>query len=138
MDTDYILVEGDLNRIKEFTAASEQQFTIKVTKPPTIALTMIRAQDSVEAQEFYLGEALMTEAEVVIDGITGIGLCLGDEPQRAYCMAVVDALLQGSSAFKQEIEQFLKEEEAAILRQEQQEQAQILRTQVDFKLMKQS
>ncbi|MEM9832716.1 MAG: phosphonate C-P lyase system protein PhnG [Bacteroidota bacterium] len=138
MDTDYILVEGDLNRIKEFTATAEQQFTIKVTKPPTIALTMVRAQDSVEAQEFYLGEALMTEAEVVIDGITGIGLCLGDEPQRAYCMAVVDALLQGSSAFKQEIEQFLKQEEVAILRQEQQEQAQILRTQVDFKLMKQS
>jgi hypothetical protein len=47
---------------------------------------MIPAEDSLEAQKFYLGEALTTECEVAVDGHAGFGLCLGEEPVRCYCI----------------------------------------------------
>jgi len=138
MDTDYILVEGDLDRIKALVEAAERRFEVTLTKGPSISLTMVRAQDSVEEQEFYLGEALITEVGVAIDGKKGLGLCLGDEPVRAYCMAVVEALLLMESDFCSEIYEFLRQEERVIRQREQEEQSQILRTEVDFKLMEQS
>ena len=47
-----------------------------------------------EHQPFYLGEALTTECEVIVNDTIGYGICLGDEPVRSYCIAVIDALLQ--------------------------------------------
>lgn len=138
MKTDYILIEGDLHRIKDFVTQLEAKYTIEITKSPNICLTMIKAEDSLEHQPFYLGEALTTEAEVVINGVTGTGICLGDEPQRSYCLAVFDALIQLSDEHITEINDFLSAEYERILQEEKEEQHQILRTKVDFKLMEQA
>ena len=69
-----------------------------IVKEPSVCLTMIRTEDSLEKQEFYLGEALTTECEVAVEGAPGYGVCLGEEPVRGYCLAVVDALLQQGAA----------------------------------------
>ena len=138
MNIDYILVEGDLTRIKNFVLTLEEKYTIAITKPPSVCLTMIRAHDSVESQEFYLGEALTTEIEVIIDNIAGSGICLGDEPERAYCIAVIDALIQLNDDHYPLIRSFLMEEEKKIKEKELEEQSKILKTKVDFKLMEEA
>lgn len=138
MTNDYILVEGDLHRIKDFVAHIESSLTINVTKQPTIGLTMVRAADSVESQEFYLGEVLITECEISIDNIVGIGICTGDEPVRSYCMAVVDAVMKSDFEQKSMAEDFLKKEAELILSKEDELKAMINKTKVDFKLMDQS
>lgn len=138
MNIDYILVEGDLTRIKNFVLTLEEKYTIAITKPPSVCLTMIRAHDSVEYQEFYLGEALTTEIEVIIDNIAGSGICLGDEPERAYCIAVIDALIQLNDDHYPLIRSFLMEEEKKIKEKELEEQSKILKTKVDFKLMEEA
>ncbi|MEM6830080.1 MAG: phosphonate C-P lyase system protein PhnG [Bacteroidota bacterium] len=137
-NTDYVIIEGDLTRIKDFVTKMEAKYEVKVTKPPHICLTMIKAEDSLEHQPFYLGEALTTETEVVVNGLTGTGICIGDEPQRSYCLAVVDALVQLKDDHLPEVESFLSDEYEAILKKEKEEQHQVLRTQVDFKLMEQA
>jgi alpha-D-ribose 1-methylphosphonate 5-triphosphate synthase subunit PhnG len=96
---------------------------------------MIPAEDSLEQQKFYLGEALTTECEVVVDGFPGYGLCLGDEPVRAYCVAVVDALLHADGPLSDSIQAFLRVQGEIVARRDQDEFDLILQTQVDFKLM---
>ena len=138
MRTDYIIIEGDLQRIIDFVSGLESNITIEITKSPNICLTMVKAEDSLEHQPFYLGEALTIETEVVINGITGTGICIGDEPQRSYCLAVFDALTQTDNDLTSEITSFLSSEYEAIRQREKEEQHQILRTKVDFKLMEQA
>jgi alpha-D-ribose 1-methylphosphonate 5-triphosphate synthase subunit PhnG len=72
---------------------------------------------------------------VAVDGLSGFGLCLGDEPVRAYCIAVVDALLHNDRPAPAEVTKFLREHGEAVIRRDREEHDLVLQTQVDFKLM---
>lgn len=132
-DNDYVLCECELEPLASLVEKLEQSHVVKILKEPAVCLTMIRTEDSLEKQEFYLGEALTTECEVAVDGAPGYGVCLGEEPLRCYSIAVVDALLNHEGDPK--IAQFLDEHRARIADREQREFNLTLRTQVDFKLM---
>lgn len=132
---DYILCECALEPLESFVRELEQQCTVQVIRQPSVGTTMIRAEDSVEAQPFYLGEALITECEVNVDGQPGFGLCLGDEPVRSYCIAFMDALLQLADSRLSQVHSFLQEQEVLVAAALQAEHKQIQRTKVDFKLM---
>lgn len=134
-NADYLLCECDLEPLEAFIRELETHCAVQIVRQPTVATTMIRAEDSVEGQPFYLGEALITECELTVDGQAGFGVCLGDEPVRSYCIAVVDALIQLSDARMQRVTAFLAEQEVSIGRRLATEQAHIQRTKVDFKLM---
>jgi phosphonate C-P lyase system protein PhnG len=135
---DYIVCECDLEPLQKLVSQLEQSHPVEIRKSPSTCLTMIPAEDSLEQQKFYLGEALTTECEVVVDGHPGFGLCLGDEPVRAYCIAVVDALLHTDFQRPPEIDAFLREQGKAVARRDQDEFNLILQTQVDFKLMEEA
>jgi alpha-D-ribose 1-methylphosphonate 5-triphosphate synthase subunit PhnG len=134
-NADYILCECDLEALELFVMEVERQAVVQIVRQPSIATTMIRAEDSVEGQPFYLGEALITECELTVDGQAGFGVCLGDEPVRSYCIAVVDALIILCDTRMPAVKSFLAEQEASIGRRLAFEHAQIQRTKVDFKLM---
>lgn len=134
-DSDYVLCECDLEPLAALVTQLEKQHSVTMVREPSVCLTMIRTEDSLEKQEFYLGEALTTECEVAVDGKPGYGLCLGDEPVRGYCIAVVDALLERSDGPAHEIGKFLDHHREAIADREKREFNLTLRTQVDFKLM---
>lgn len=138
MNTDYILIEGDLNRIKNFVESIESKYEVEITKKPSIGLTMVRANDSVEHQEFYLGEVLVTETEVSVNNKVGSGICIGDEPIRSYCQAVIDAVLQLNDENYNEVTSFLNQEAELISNKEKEENYEIQKTKVNFKLMEQS
>ncbi|MES2731002.1 MAG: phosphonate C-P lyase system protein PhnG [Bacteroidota bacterium] len=137
-DRDYILCECAIEPLQSFIEETFGNYLINLTKTPSIFLTMVRAEDSVEKQEFYLGEALTTDCEVEINGSVGYGICLGDEPERAYCMAIIDALFTSQDASLPTVEDFLASQWTAIQQREKMEFSQIMRTKVDFKLMEQS
>src|SRR5262245_66354975 len=96
-DHDYVLCECDLEPLQALVEGLERQHTVTIVKEPSVCLTMVRAEDSLDKQEFYLGEALTTECEVSVDGRLGYGVCLGDEPVRGYCLAVIDALIDAGT-----------------------------------------
>ena len=137
LSPDYILCECDLPALTAFTEPLAAHYPVRLVKAPAICLTMIRAEDSVEKQEFYLGEALTTDCEVAIGATVGYGICLGDEPQRAWCMAVLDAVMALSDEQLPQIHAFLEEQAMLIREREETEFAHIMRTKVDFKLMEQ-
>jgi phosphonate C-P lyase system protein PhnG len=132
-DNDYVLCECELDPLTSLVSGLEKIHSIVILKEPSVCLTMIRAEDSLEKQEFYLGEALTTECEVSVDGAPGYGVCLGEEPARGYCLAVLDALQHAGSS--ETLETFLDRHRKLIAEREQQEFNLTLRTQVDFKLM---
>lgn len=138
-DNDYVLGECDLEPLAGLVAELEKDHAVTVAKEPSICLTMVRTEDSLEKQEFFLGEALTTECEVTVDGVPGFGLCLGEEPVRCYSIAVLDALLHSDAASHQSglsmVASFLDHHRGLIADREQQEFNLTLRTQVDFKLM---
>ena len=132
---DYIICECDLEPLETFVRELEPHCAIQVVRHPAVGTTMIRAEDTVEGQPFYLGEALITECELNIDGQPGFGLCLGDEPVRSYCMAFLDALMLLSDSRLSRVEAFLSEQAAVIEGRVRAEHELIQRTKVDFKLM---
>jgi len=135
--TDYILNHCCLTKLQQLVTNLEGKYSLQMVKEPSLGLAMLRAEDSVESQEFYLGEALTTDCEVSYKNCTGYGICLGDEPVRAYCIASVDAILQAEPELP-ELKTFLSEQEKTIKLEEQIEYNQVQRTRVDFKMMEQA
>lgn len=138
MDRDYILCECPLEKLIELVDKLEKDYEIKVTQMPNICLTMISAQDSVEDQDFYLGEALTTVCEIAIGNTTGYGIVLEDQPERAYCLAVIDALEKIRDYSWPLIETFLWTAWQEINQKERKEHAKIMESAVDFKLMEEA
>jgi alpha-D-ribose 1-methylphosphonate 5-triphosphate synthase subunit PhnG len=57
-------------------------------------MVMLVHRDGVETSPFNMGEVLVTRAEADFNGILGFGCVVGDEPERAWCAAVIDAWLE--------------------------------------------
>lgn len=133
-DTDYVLCECPLDSLKDFVETIERNYSVRIVKSPDVCLTMVRAEDSLEKQEFYLGEALTTECEVEVNGEAGYGLCVGEEPVRGYCIAVLDALIHGNITDSR-VSDFLDQQNDVVSKTEKEEYARALQTRVDFKLM---
>jgi len=134
---DYTLCRCPLAELKAFVETLEADHDVRLVRAPDLCLTMIRAEDSLEGQEFFLGEALTTECEVAVNEHPGRGLVLGEEPVRAYCMAVIEAVLELDSAPAARVREFLSTQTEAVTAEERRESARILGSQVDFKLMEQ-
>lgn len=134
VDADYILCECELEPLKALVESLESDFEVKLAQEPSVCLTMVRAEDSLEKQEFYLGEALTTECELTVNGLAGFGLCLGEDPERGYCIAVIDAMLSSGLKDKR-LTRFLEEQTEAVDRRDREDYARAMSTRVDFKLM---
>jgi alpha-D-ribose 1-methylphosphonate 5-triphosphate synthase subunit PhnG len=133
---DQILIESTLSEVQALVEGLEAKHSIQLVREPEVCLTMLRAEDSLDAQEFFLGEALTTSCEVRVDGTAGFGLCLGEEPVRAYCVAVFDALRE-MQLIDGALLEALAEMDSRVEDRDRREFAQTLRTQVDFKLLEQ-
>jgi alpha-D-ribose 1-methylphosphonate 5-triphosphate synthase subunit PhnG len=62
----------------------------RVQRAPRTGLVMCTVHDPFDTP-FHLGEVLVSEAEVALDGHAGCGILCGDEPERALLLAAVEA-----------------------------------------------
>jgi phosphonate C-P lyase system protein PhnG len=65
-----------------------------VHRPPFKGLLMCPVRDPFDT-EFFLGEVLVTTAEVRCAGAAGHGVIIGDEAEKALLLAAVDAAVAG-------------------------------------------
>ncbi len=68
-----------------------------VQRAPRAGLVMLTVCDPFDTP-FYLGEVLVSEAEVVFDGHSGYGAICGDAPERALLLAAVEAAERSGGA----------------------------------------
>jgi alpha-D-ribose 1-methylphosphonate 5-triphosphate synthase subunit PhnG len=131
---DEVLVECELSALVALVEDLEQRYEFSIARQPGICLTMVQAQDSIELQQFYLGEAITTECEVIHNQAIGYGLCLGEQPQRAYCIAVVDALEMAYQHLPPDVVAFVDHHRSLLTQQQEEEHGALMKSRVDFKL----
>jgi alpha-D-ribose 1-methylphosphonate 5-triphosphate synthase subunit PhnG len=80
--------------LEEVTAMLDRLWSLggfRVQRAPRSGLVMVTVNDPFDTL-FHLGEVLVSEAEVVFEGIPGYGAICGDEPERALLLAAVEAV----------------------------------------------
>ena len=138
MNNDEVLTECPNDNLVQFITDIESGLDIQMVIAPKLCMTMVQAEDSIDFQPFYLGEVLITECQVTVNGELGYGYCMGDAPQRAYSIAIIDALLHiPEHRLQTEIHLFIEKEKAILTKSRLEEYNQILKTKVDFKIMEQ-
>jgi alpha-D-ribose 1-methylphosphonate 5-triphosphate synthase subunit PhnG len=130
-----ILVEGDAEFVSQLAKKIEEACSIKIERPAGTSLVMMKTRDTVSKQPFYMGEVLVTECVVEIDGAFGMGVVMGEQPTRAYQMAIIDAAFNAQLPLVNELVPLLIEEEDHIIRRQRKEAATVAGSRVNFDTM---
>ncbi|MFB5188994.1 phosphonate C-P lyase system protein PhnG [Alicyclobacillus fastidiosus] len=130
-----ILVEGDRTLLERLASQVEAAHEVHVNRKPENSLVMMKTFDPVASQPFYLGEVMVTQCTVTVNGHRGIGVLMGDEPDRAYYLAVVDAAVNASIPESFLWEPVLLEEEKRVNRRQYEEYARVEKSKVQFETM---
>lgn len=130
-----ILIQGSLE-LRELLCAqvesSREPFEIE---KPNEGLVMLKLRESAKGEAFYIGEFLITETKVQIEGVIGIGMAPGFEPELARQLAVIDAACNASLPETEAWEPLLVEEERRIEARAAADAARLRRTLVSFESM---
>jgi alpha-D-ribose 1-methylphosphonate 5-triphosphate synthase subunit PhnG len=109
---------------------------IHVVRGPLTGLVMMSAMDSHET-EFFLGEVLVTEAEVDYGGCRGYGMVLGDDADRAIARAAVEAIgASPNRVLRERVNRLLNAENRKLEARKKRAASLIAATRVDFETMK--
>jgi len=136
-----ILSQCAMEDLRQWEKQIKEAGQVKILKEPQLGLVMMRAKDSVQQQIFNLGEVLVSECVVSVDGQQGYGVVMGNQPYRAEVMAVIDAVFHSRGAKWETlliaINCWLEEQRKAQKREQQQEFNITGRSNVDFEIMNQ-
>lgn len=131
----YIFAEGDFAVFEKLADMVLSQADIRVAREPQTCLVMMSVLDSVEQAPFHLGEVLITEAVVELNGVVGYGFALENQPAKALCFAVLEAALQAGHKMAPLIREALQSQAAAVEKRRQRESARMAGTRVNFAVM---
>lgn len=141
IDYSEIVAEASADALREIANTIINRREVRILKPPSPGMVMVRHSDPVENTLFLLGETFVTECEVEVDGRLGYGCVLGSGEERALCGALVDAVLGGDgpasggdSAARPEIERLLDAERLRIEARWETESRAVASTRVSFEV----
>jgi len=86
-----ILAKADRRIVSGLSAEIRETYKPVIVKEPGKTLAMIKMRDPVRQSLFYIGEVIVCEASVEIDGVKGIAVLMGDDAEKTLDMAVIDA-----------------------------------------------
>lgn len=132
-----VLVEGDRDLLGSIAREVERTHDVEVVREPVEELVMLKMRESARRSQFYLGEALMTSCVVRIGEAYGYGMVLGEDRDKAFDLAIVDAAytLSDPADDLSVHDERIAEEQERIAAQKRLRNEALLRTQVDFSTM---
>ena len=130
-----ILVNSSIGLAADLAEDIISKYEVKTIEQPNHGLVMVKARETAKNSLFYLGEVMVTECKVEINGCIGIGILKGDEPQKAFYLAVIDATYQAGLKETNDWAPRLLSAEENILRSRIELSQQILKTKVNFETM---
>jgi alpha-D-ribose 1-methylphosphonate 5-triphosphate synthase subunit PhnG len=86
-----IMARADKRDLSRLAEEIQQRHSVSVVKEPGKTLAMIKLREPVKESLFYLGEVIVCEAVVELDGVKGIAVTMGDDMEKTLSMATVDA-----------------------------------------------
>ena len=132
-----ILVLGSADLRKAWADSLRAEHHCEVVEPARAGLVMVRVRESARRSLFLLGEVLVTEAKVRVDGISGLGLIRGWDEGAAEDLALIDAACRGSLSGSQAWLEALLDEERSLQERLAAERAELDESLVDFQTMDQ-
>jgi alpha-D-ribose 1-methylphosphonate 5-triphosphate synthase subunit PhnG len=129
-----ILAKSESTVVAELSGKLKKCHSIVIVKEPNKTLTMIKMREPVKESLFYIGEVMVCEAIVELDGTKGIAVAMGDDFEKILNMAIIDAACN-KGVFSDE--GLLMELEKVQLEREQKENGMHLKTMVSFHSMDQ-
>jgi alpha-D-ribose 1-methylphosphonate 5-triphosphate synthase subunit PhnG len=130
-----ILVEGNPDLLLALAEQIENKYELSIVRQPEKSLVMNKVRDSVSGQPFYMGEVLITECTVSIMDVFGFGAIMGEQPYRAYQLALVDAAWNAKLQETVKWTPLLEAEEQKMEQKHRQEHSRVMRTKVNFNTM---
>ena len=127
-----IMSKADAGDIAVIAKDLKDKHSVVVIKAPNKTLAMIKMREPVKKSLFYIGEVMVTEIILELDGIKGMAVTMGDDFDKVYDMAVIDAACN-SGIFEREQELLLLEAEQKEV--EMKENAMYMKTMVNFNSM---
>ena len=127
-----ILAKADRQTIATLSAEIQKAHRPVVIKEPGKTLTMIKMREPVKQSLFYIGEVLVCEAVVELDGTKGVAVVMGDDTEKTLNMAIIDAAVnKGVFTGMDTLLALEKEQNDRVMR----ENAMHLKTMVNFESM---
>ncbi|MGY4688341.1 phosphonate C-P lyase system protein PhnG [Salibacterium sp. K-3] len=130
-----ILVHAKLEMMERFCSQLEENYQVVLEAEPQKSLVLMKTKDSVSAQNFYNGEILVTECKVTLHNSPGFGIVIGEQPDRSFFMAVIDAAFNAELPEVSSWMNTLIQEETRIEREKIQETQKAAESQVHFDTM---
>jgi len=129
-----ILAKADKKVVAALSSDIQKTCCPVIVKGPEKTLTMIKMREPVKQSLFYLGEVIVCEAVVEIDGVKGVAVTMGDDADKTLDMAIIDAAV--NKGVFEGMDKLLELEEEQNDR-EKRENAMHLKTMVNFESMDQ-
>lgn len=130
-----ILIKSDEKLSWKLADEIRNKYQVKEIEDPNHGLVMIKMRETAKRELFYLGEVLVSEAKVYVDGTLGMGIVAGDRGELANNLAVIDGAYKRGLQEVGAWEEILIEAEEKIKYMERIEEEKILETKVDFSTM---
>jgi len=130
-----ILIKGSAEISVKLAQEVQTSYDVKTIEEPNKSLVMVKVRESAKRSLFYLGEVLITECKVLINGSLGIGMVKGHEPALAYNLAIIDAAYNANLPQIKDWTKILLVEEARINEECEALKNKILKTKVNFDTM---
>lgn len=111
-----------------------KKYKVEIIKK-NLGLIMTKAVDSVEEEVFYLGEVLVSEAMVEVEGNVGYACFLGKDIDKTVKGATIDSICCFDESFREEMDAVIEEEKSRWEKEREKEMGKILSTKVDFEEM---
>ena len=129
-----IMAKADKRELAELSAEIQKSYTPVVIKEPGKTLAMIRMREPVKQSLFYIGEVIVCEAAVEIDGTKGLAVVMGDDAEKTLNIAIIDAAInKGVFTDMDALLELEKQQNDRVMR----ENAMHLKTMVNFESMDQ-
>ena len=128
------LARAEREEVAALSAEIRKEYSPIIIKQPAKTLAMIKQRDPVKRGTFYIGEVIVCEASVEIDGVPGISVLMGDDTGKTLDMAIIDAAINKGVFTGMETLLTLEEKQQYALKQKN---ALYLKTMVNFESMDQ-
>lgn len=130
-----ILIEDPSGLARKLSEEIEGKYDVKIIEEPNSGLVMLKMRENSKRALFYLGEVIVVEAKVEVEGKLGIGIVTGNNEELAYWLAVIDAAFNAELAETKTWEELLQQEAEELYASIAEESERILRTKVNFETM---
>ena len=126
---------ADRHLVIELAGQISDKYDVAVLKQPQKTLVMLKMRESAQSSLFYAGEAVACECMVQIDEKKGFASSLGDDLEKVFAMAVIDAALNAKLSECGQISDALNAWEEELNSQRKLEAEITMSTKVNFNIM---